>query len=407
MRDIGKILLIAGIILSSAYAFLIFHTGEKYCPDCTVGGHGIRFFQDNYDRGAYYVRGSWYHFGMENVGKLDSEYPALAVYVFALPFAVADLMGRSDPAPRPGLILNLFTAMMVIFYLGLMLITRRLLEEKGKDTWRLVVFLLPGFLYFSLNRYDVMPALLVSAAVFMVLTDRPLWAGVLLGMGMMVKWYPALLGPICFAYFWRWKRSDAFILTGAFAATVIALSIPLLMIGGVDAFFDPYRFQIGRDADAMSIFGLATAWTGETRGLSPLSSWAKTILLALQLVIPLLALLGAQKSSEAFLDWVLLSLFAFIFFAKFYSPQWIIWIIPLFIVRYENRWLIVLIVAWDLLSYMLFPVLYDVYNMYENTPGVVFVVAVLVKTALILMLAYGPAVNVWRDLRAFGEEALG
>lgn len=390
MRKTGTILVAAAIVLSVAYAFVMFRTPERYCRSCTVDGKGIRFVQDYYDRGAYYVRGLWYIYGMGRTRELSPEYPPLAVYVFGVPFALADIAGHSKPSPL--LILNLLTAMMVAAYLGLMLVTRRLLRDVGAEEWRLFVFLLPGFLYFSLNRYDAIPALMVSAALLMVFQNRPGWAGALLGLGAMTKWYPVLLAPICLTYFYRQDRRKAALFTVYFFMALALISLPMLVSGGPGAFFDPYKFQVGRGGDPLSLFGLIASLRG-----AELPRGIRVILLVLQLIIPLFALLSADKSKEAFLDWAILSLLAFVFFAKFYSPQWIIWVVPLLILRIKRWPGIVLIVAWDLIGYLLFPVLYDIYGIHDNAPGVIFSVAVLAKTAILIALAADPARGIWRD----------
>ena len=393
MPRTGTIAVAAGTVLVAAYAFVIFNTSERYCPSCAADGKGIRFVQDYFDRGAYYVRGSWYIFGLRNTRDLSPEYPPLAVYIFGIPFAVADIAGH--PRPSPILILNLLTAMMAPAYLGLMLVTRRLLRDVGIAEGRLFVFLLPGFLYFSLNRYDVIPALMVSGAMAMVLRDRPGWGGALLGLGAMTKWYPALLAPIFVTYFYRRERRDAALFAATFVLAVALVSLPLLLSGGFEAFIDPYRFQVGRGGDPLSIFGLMASWQGVglPRGI-------RVMLLALQLAIPLLAMLAAIKDKEALLDWAIISFLAFIFFSKFYSPQWMIWVVPLLILRIKTRPWMALIVAWDAVSYLLFPVLYDIYGIHDSAPGLIFSAAVLTKTALLVTFAINPARGAWLDFIA-------
>jgi len=390
MSRTGSILVTVAVALSVVYAFIIFYTSERYCPSCAVDGNGVRFVQDYYDRSVYFIRGSWYKFGMSRVGALSLEYPPMAVYIFAIPFAIRRLAGLSQSSPI--LILNLLTAMMVPAYVGLIMITRRILRDMGGEEWRLFVFLLPAFLYFSLNRYDVIPALMVSAALLLALRGHSAAAGAILGLGFMTKWYPALLAPICFTYFNRQERKNAVLFAASFILAALLAASPMLISAGIHPFLEPFEFHIGRSGDPFSIFGLIGYLHGARHPQS-----VRVALLVMQLALPLLALLAANKTKEALLDWTILSILAFIFFSKFYSPQWIIWIVPLIILRSRGRGWIALLVALDLISYLLFPVFYDVYGIHDNPPGIVFCVAVIVKSAILIALAVDPARGAYRD----------
>jgi hypothetical protein len=54
-----------------------------------------------------------------------------------------------------------------------------------------------------------------------------------------------------------------------------------------------------------------------------------------------------------------LTVIAFALFAKFYSPQWLLWFVPLALLLPLPRWAWIVLVAHDLLSFVQFPVLFD------------------------------------------------
>jgi uncharacterized membrane protein len=399
-------------MLSVAYAFVVFNTQERYHPDWTVDGKGIRFFQDHFERNSYFIRGSWYVVGMRRVSEINSEYPPLAAYFFGLPFALASIAGEKPSIPETeafitilpallipsymALIRNLLTALMVPAYLGLFLLTLSLLKERGEGEWRVFVFLLPGFLFFSLNGYDVLPSLMTVAAIAFAWRDKPDWAGILLGMGAMTGWYPALLMPIILGYFFKRERRSALLFVAAFFSTALIASIPVLISGGWRSYIDPFRLQQVRRLEPLSLFGLLAYGLG-----GRLPQWLLVVMLVCRFVVPLMGMISSQKDRDAMLDWSVLSLLGLVLFAKTYSPQWIIWIMPLLILRKTRPGttfgLVALLVIWDLLSYALFPVLYDIYGIRDHAPGVVFSVAVLLKTAIMVTLAIDPAKGAWRD----------
>lgn len=417
MRQRAMGVVIAGVIISALYALVIFYTPERLCSDWARDGNGIRFLADEFDRSAYFVRGMWYVFGLRQISQLDAEYPPIAVYFFALPFVIADIVGKdlvllgnkplhevlvtSLQSQARRLYTNLFTVLMVPLYVALLYVTL-LARERGQEEFKfsggegyVILFFLPAFLYFSLNRFDVLPSLMVSLAVLALLSDKSsLISGALLGTGMMTKWYPALLAPAFFKYYFGKSPATALKFAISFACVVIVSLLPLLVFGEWKAFLNPYSFQLGRGGDVLSFFGLLAHWQGKE-----LSRWAQIVLLVLQLSPSLLALTASLRTKRAVLEWSLVSLFSFLFFAKFYSPQWLIWVVPLLVVKMGSRRLFFLAVLWDLSSYLMFPLLYDVYGIHDHSPPFLYSVCVMVKTAVIFILAFPSGRFALSDLR--------
>src|SRR5206468_979081 len=83
-----------------------------------------------------------------------------------------------------------------------------------------------------LNRYDVVPALLVVVALLLLLRGRERLALAALGAGFAVKLYPAVVVPLALIRVWRTKGRDAAVRAAAVAVgTAAAIFLPFLALG--------------------------------------------------------------------------------------------------------------------------------------------------------------------------------
>lgn len=118
-----------------------------------------------------------------------SEYPQIPTLLFGLvhiPF-----LSQPDEDVAYVKYSALFSLLMIGVLIGLAgLIGRMLRREKLKYIFFL---LLPAPLYFAFNRFDVLPALICTLALFMVQKKNWEYAAILLAIGTFTKWYPALL----------------------------------------------------------------------------------------------------------------------------------------------------------------------------------------------------------------------
>jgi hypothetical protein len=68
-----------------------------------------------------------------------------------------------------------------------------------------------------------------------------------------------------------------------------------------------------------------------------------------------------------------------VLFAKFYSPQWILWVNPLLILAAKRRIDILPIVFLDIVTYIYFPISYDLFG-YSSA---ILTVCIVLKTLLL------------------------
>jgi len=84
-------------------------------------------------------------------------------------------------------------------------------------------------------------------------------------------------------------------------------------------------------------------------------------------------------------------------FAKFYSPQWILWVSPLLILLIKNKKAIISLIAFDVVTYLYFPIFYDVFS--ENS--ILFTMIIILKTAIILILIWPLLKELIKDNRFY------
>ena len=65
-------------------------------------------------------------------------------------------------------------------------------------------FLLPSFLYFVGARFDIFAATMVMASLLTLYRKKFIFSMVLIGLAMLIKWYPVFLVP--FAIAWSVKQ---------------------------------------------------------------------------------------------------------------------------------------------------------------------------------------------------------
>jgi hypothetical protein len=108
-----------------------------------------------------------------------------------------------------------------------------------------LLLLLPGALYFAVNRFDVLPALLTACAFSCLERRWILASAVCLGAATLVKVYPVLLAPLVVRYLWVCRR-DALAWTAAYAATLGSFLILTTASADWEAIMGPYRYQLSR-----------------------------------------------------------------------------------------------------------------------------------------------------------------
>jgi len=312
--------------------------------------HGHRFVRDDIDRGAYYDRGSFVLTpGARPYRDVFSEYPQLATYLFALPHLPALPRGLAQKT-----YMDVFTALMALALFALAVVWRALARDLGVDERRGLLLLLPGTLYFTLNRYDVVPALFSLCAIALLLRRRVVLAHSVLAVAVLMKAYPLTYLPLFAAFSlrrWGWRKALAGV--AASGAVLVAFSVQLGLWSGWTSVAAPYLWQLGRDYNFESLYYLLS------RRSAALQAALKPTFLLIQAALPAVAAVLRPASARALVRWATAITIVFVLFTRFQSPQWVIWITPLALLGAATPAETALAVAQDVLAYVYFPLVFD------------------------------------------------
>ncbi|MFV0128908.1 glycosyltransferase family 87 protein [Streptomyces sp. HMX112] len=191
----------------------------------------------------------------------------------------------------------------------------------------LLVALAPALALTATINWDLLAVALTAAAMLLWSRGRPLAFGLLLGLATAAKLYPVLLlGPLL-VLCWRagkWRELGAALLGTAGSWLVVNLPVMLMAPEGWKKF---YTFSQERNVDFGSFWLVITQRTGEGLDVADVNTYASLLMLLACGGIAALALTAPRR--PRFAQLALLVVAAFVLTNKVYSPQYVLWLIPL------------------------------------------------------------------------------
>jgi hypothetical protein len=200
----------------------------------------------------------------------------------------------------------------------------------------------------SLNTYDAWPALLTVLALFLFLRGQDLPGAGALGLAVSAKVYPLVLVPLAGMYVWRRSGPRRVALAfAAFFAVAAAVVVPFAAydLHGVASSF---RSQAVRGLQVESLgaslllaadrLGLYDVHVVETTGVAgrnltgslPDAVAVLTLVLEALAVVAVWLLYGRARDARARLPLAFAAAVAgFLAFTKVFSPQYLVWLVPL------------------------------------------------------------------------------
>ncbi len=290
------------------------------------------------------------------------EYPVLGVLYISLPRLFTQ---------DPGGSMQIFSFMSLLVLCALVAVTSALLRFFKRSPWYLTLFLLPATLYFAFNRFDILIALIVQISLYMLVRRRYAWAIFLLAISFFVKWYGILFVPVYLVYMKNtvapevWRKSFRRMLR-IIGITLVVPTVVLFIFAGVNSIL-PYAFHASRGIEYGNV--LVPFLERMYRVLPPslvrfLMKAIPQLLFAGQIILPLVMALNPSgfiqriKSHRDVVRWMVIIVLLFLLFGKFYSPQFILWLLPLLILLVRRFSDILLFITLDLIHYLSFPLIY-------------------------------------------------
>jgi hypothetical protein len=197
-----------------------------------------------------------------------------------------------------------------------------------------------------LSRFDLWPAVLTVAALALLVAGRFRFGLGTLGVATAAKLYPVLLAPIALAHVWRLRgRREALICAGAFLVVLAVIVVPFALVapGGL---WDSVWRQAGRPLQieslgaglllaAHQLFGLDLTMESSHGSQNLAGAGAEvlgvisTLLEAALIVAIWVWYARGPATRDRLLAASAAAVCAFIAFGKVFSPQFLIWLIPL------------------------------------------------------------------------------
>lgn len=198
------------------------------------------------------------------------------------------------------------------------------LTVRGRGWDAMMLAASPAVVLTGLINWDLVPVALTALALLLWTREKPAWAGVLLGLGMATKLYPLfLLGPLLMLCL-RTRKMREFGLVGAgFAAAWLVLNLPTMILAP-DAWLRFWTFNSDRAGDFGSLWYLFVLNNTPVPNLN-------TVVTGLFVVacLGLAGLILFARRRPRLGQVCFLVLLAFLMTNKVYSPQYVLWLVPL------------------------------------------------------------------------------
>lgn len=248
------------------------------------------------------------------------EYPVLIALV-------AGLLARLVPPElaaddRILLFYDLNHALVILCWIGAVLVTAASAGRRRSDA--LLVALAPGIILTVSVNWDMWAVFLGGLALLLWGRSRPVWAGVLLGLGTAMKLYPLFFLGAILVLCVRAGRIRSFVATAAAGVvTWLAVNLPFMLLS-FEQWSLFYTFSSEREVSFSSLW-LAFVWTGwDGQTFSLLSNG---LFLLCCLGIAYLGWAAPRRPRMAQLCFLIVA--SFLLLGKVYSPQFVMWLIPL------------------------------------------------------------------------------
>ena len=261
------------------------------------------------------------------------EYPVIT----GAAMETAALLARHVPgdANNQGRWFYVFTTWFLLAFAAITVVA--LIGISGPRPWDAAMFAIaPGLMLNGSINWDLIAVGLAAVALLAWARSKPILAGVFIGLGTAAKLYPALLLVALVLLCWRAGKMKAWALCMAGAiGSWLVVNLPF-MIENWHSWIYFYTFNENRGADWGSLWlFLEYSPLHMTFNANQINTLFAVLLAVSCVGIGLIAWLARNRPRVAQIAF--LAAAAFILFNKVYSPQYVLWLIPLAVLA-RPRW---------------------------------------------------------------------
>jgi uncharacterized membrane protein len=249
------------------------------------------------------------------------------------------------PLPDVPAVQSYYVATCLLLSLCALLTTRAVLGLSGRRPWdAAMVGLSPLLFVHAFTNWDLFAVALATTGLWAWARRRPVLAGVLLGLGIAAKLYPALLLGALFLLCLRAGRLRTWLRTAVAAGVAwLAVNVPVAVLAP-ENWSRFFRLNSSRAADPDTVWNLVLHATDNraldgplTQGQSPtvLNAVVAVALVLLVAAAAWLTLAAPVRPRVAQLAFLLVA--GFLILNKVWSPQYSLWLLPLAVLA-RPRW---------------------------------------------------------------------
>ena len=214
---------------------------------------------------------------------------------------------------------------LLVFLLVAVIATAMTVRHRPWDA--AMVALAPTMILGATINWDLIPIALTALAMLAWARNKPGWAGVALGLAIAAKFYPVLLlGAFAILALRSGRWRPAFALLASTAGTWIIVNIPFA-IANTDGWWYFYSFNSERGVDFGSIWYAASVLGLPAVPAEALNTLATGTFLITFVAIAVLCLATRRRPRLAQVAFLVIA--AFVLAGKVYSPQYVLWLVPL------------------------------------------------------------------------------
>jgi uncharacterized membrane protein len=271
------------------------------------------------------------------------EYPVgIAYFAYAAAYVTQQVTGAGDvhersdvptgdlpQQPQVKKELRAFVGVNALAFAALAILSAWLLAGVNRRRpWDAAAFAAsPTLLLTGLINWDLLAVVLVAGALWTWARGRPIATGVLVGLGTATKLYPLfLLGPVAVICLRERRYRDLVDTVLAAAASWFVVNAPAYLMGRAE-WKRFWEFNSERGPDLGSAWLVLQQWSGDTIGATTVNHWSWALFGLWCVGVAAVGLRAPSTPRLAQLGFLVVA--GFLLVNKVYSPQYVLWLLPL------------------------------------------------------------------------------